>query len=231
MEKIAILTLYKKQQFYFAKNMSTVLTINQIAKLLLKYKIVEVRPNEPFTYASGIKGPIYCDARKIISHPELRKPIADAIANKIKESYPDVEVISGVATGSIALAAWVSEILNLPMIYYRKPKGYGHNNTIEGEFTKGQKVVVIEDVVSTGGSCLNAVDSLREGGLEVLGTCFIYSHELQNAVDNFASKECKYECLVGFKDLIEFSAQTNILNQDEVQSALKWHENPSAWGI
>lgn len=209
--------------------MSNVLTKNQLAELLLEYKIVELRPSEPFTFASGIKSPIYCDARKIISHPSLRNPIAVAIANKIKESYPDVEVISGVATGSIALAAWVSDILNLPMIYYRKPKGYGHNNTIEGEFVKGQKVVVIEDVVSTGGSCLNAVESLREGGLNVLGTCFIYSHELQSAVDNFATKNCKYECLVGFKDLIEFSEQTYILTSEEVQSALKWHTNPEKW--
>lgn len=210
--------------------MSTI-TKAELAELLLKYKIVELRPSEPFTFASGIKSPIYCDARKVISHPELRKPIALAIANKIKESYPDVEVISGVATGSIALAAWVSEILNLPMIYYRKPKGYGHNNTIEGEFAKGQKVVVIEDVVSTGGSCLNAVDSLRESELNVLGTCFIYSHELQNAVDNFAAKDCKYECLVGFKDLIKYAEQNNILTSEEEISALKWHENPSAWGI
>jgi orotate phosphoribosyltransferase len=209
--------------------MSNVLTKNQLAELLLKYKIVELRPNEPFTFASGIKSPIYCDARKIISHPELRKPIAEAIANNIKESYPDVEVISGVATGSIALAAWVSDILSLPMIYYRKPKGYGHNNTIEGEFIKGQKVVVIEDVVSTGGSCLNAVDSLREGGLDVLGTCFIYSHELQSAVDNFANKNCKYECLVGLKDLMDYTSQSNILTTQEVASVLKWHDNPAEW--
>jgi orotate phosphoribosyltransferase len=209
--------------------MSSVLTKNQLAELLLKYKIVELRPSEPFTFASGIKSPIYCDARKIISHPELRKPIAEAIANKIKESYPDVEVISGVATGSIALAAWVSDILNLPMIYYRKPKGYGHNNTIEGKFVKGQKVVVIEDVVSTGGSCLNAVDSLREGGLDVLGTCFIYSHELQSAVDNFATKNCKYECLVGLAELIEYAGQNKILNSEEVASVLKWHSNPAEW--
>jgi orotate phosphoribosyltransferase len=209
--------------------MSNMLTKNQLAELLLKYKIVELRPGDPFTFASGIKSPIYCDARKVISHPELRKPIAEAIANKIKESYPNVEVISGVATGSIALAAWVSDILNLPMIYYRKPKGYGHNNTIEGEFTKGQKVVVIEDVVSTGGSCLNAVDSLREGGLDVLGTCFIYSHELQSAVDNFAYKNCKYECLVGLKDLMEYTSQSNILTSQEVVSVLKWHDNPAEW--
>jgi orotate phosphoribosyltransferase len=204
---------------------------NQLSELLLKYKIVELRPGEPFTFASGIKSPIYCDARKIISHPELRKPIAHAIANKIKESYPEVEVISGVATGSIALAAWVSDILNLPMIYYRKPKGYGHNNTIEGEYKKAQKVVVIEDVVSTGGSCLNAVESLREGGLDVLGTCFIYSHELQSAVDNFASKNCKYECLVGLKELIEYARDNKALSSEEFVSIQKWHDNPAKWLI
>ncbi len=209
--------------------MPNTLTKNELAELLLRYKIVELRPNDPFTFASGIKSPIYCDARKVISHLELRKPIAAAIASKILEVYPDVEVISGVATGSIAMSAWVAEILNLPMIYYRKPKGYGHNNTIEGEFVKGQKVVVIEDVVSTGGCCLTAVDSLREAGLNVLGTSFIYSHELQNAVDNFKAKNCSYACLVGFKDLIDYAEQSNILNPDEVVSALKWHENPEKW--
>jgi orotate phosphoribosyltransferase len=209
--------------------MSNVLTKNQLTELLLKYKIVELRPNEPFTFASGIKSPIYCDARKIISHPDLRKPIAEAIANQIKESYPDVEVISGVATGSIALAAWVSDILNLPMIYYRKPKGYGHNNTIEGEFTKGQKVVVIEDVVSTGGSCLNAVESLRDGGLDVLGTCFIYSHGLKSAANNFADKNCKYECLVELKNLIEYAGNNSVLTTQETDSILKWQNNPAEW--
>jgi orotate phosphoribosyltransferase len=211
--------------------MSNILSKEQLSELILSYKIAELRPSNPFTFASGIKSPIYCDARKIISHPELRNPIAEALAFEILNKYPDVEVISGVATGSIAMAAWVSSIMNLPMIYYRKPKGYGHNNTVEGEFKQGQKVVVIEDVVSTGGSCLNAVESLRSSGLNVLGTAFIYSHELESAIQNFEAKSCKYINLVGFADLIKTAQHSNLLNETEVKMALDWHINPSQWMV
>jgi orotate phosphoribosyltransferase len=207
------------------------LNSSDASKALLDHKIIELSPNSPFTFASGIKSPIYCDGRKIISNPKLRMDIAFSLAEMIKEKYPDVEVISGVATGSIAMAAWVSQILNLPMIYYRKPKGYGHNNTVEGEYQKGQKVVVIEDTVSTGGSCLTAVQSLRDNELDVLGVAFIYSHEMQKSIDNFNSNNCKYINLCGLTDVLVYAHSSGILTESEVKSVELWKKNPAEWVI
>lgn len=201
----------------------------QTAKALLDYKIIELSPDRPFTFASGIKSPIYCDGRRIISQPELRLDIAYSIVEQIKVKFPEVEVISGVATGSIAMAAWVSQILNLPMIYYRKPKGYGHNNTVEGAYYNGQKVVVIEDTVSTGGSCLTAVNSLRENNLNVLGVAFIYSHEMAIANKNFELQNCQFTSLAGLSDVLEYVTTNNILNTQQVDSINKWKQDPQNW--
>jgi orotate phosphoribosyltransferase len=205
------------------------LTSEQVAQKVLENKIIELSPDNPFTFASGIKSPVYCDGRKIISKPELRMDIAYSIAQQIKSNFPEVEVISGVATGSIAMAAWVSQILELPMIYYRKPKGYGHNNTVEGEFKPLQKVVVIEDTVSTGGSCLTAVNSLRQKNLDVLGVSFIYSHEMLIAEKNFKLQKCNFTCLVGLTDILKHASENNILNQDQIDSILKWKKDPQNW--
>jgi orotate phosphoribosyltransferase len=201
----------------------------QTAKALLDYKIIELSPDQPFTFSSGIKSPIYCDGRKVISQPELRLDIAFSMAQQIKSKYPEVEVISGVATGSIAMAAWISQILDLPMIYYRKPKGYGHNNTVEGEYSNGQKVVVIEDTVSTGGSCLTAVNSLRENNLNVLGVALIYSHQMSVAIKNFELQNCEYIRLAGLSDVLEYAASANILTQSQVESVQKWKQDPQNW--
>jgi orotate phosphoribosyltransferase len=199
------------------------------AQLLLDNNIVKFNFENPFTFASGIISPVYCDARLVISNIELRKQIATEIANNIRTNYPNVEIICGVATGSIALSAWVSEILNLPLMYYRKPKGHGANNTLEGSFNEGQKVVVIEDVVSTGGSCLKAVDSLRESGLEVLGVSFIYSHLMTQCVENFESKECRYSYLCNFDQLSNYCRESEFLNNDQITSLQKWHNDPTDW--
>jgi orotate phosphoribosyltransferase len=202
----------------------------QIAQLLLENKILELSPAVPFTFASGIKSPIYCDGRIIMSLSDLRKTIAYNLATKIKQSYPDVEVISGVATGSIAMSAWIAEILNLPLIYYRKPKGYGHNNTVEGQFEPGQKVVVVEDVVSTGGSCLTAVESVRSAGLDVLGVAFIYSHGMAKSIESFNSTNCKFVSLCGLEDALESANQTGILTNEQVETVKDWKADPINWG-
>ena len=206
-----------------------ILSPSSLAQQLIANKIIELSPDSPFTFASGIKSPIYCDGRKVISLPKLRLDIAHSLADKIKQNFPDVEIISGVATGSIAMAAWVSQILDLPMIYYRKPKGYGHNNTVEGQYEKNQKVVVIEDTVSTGSSCITAVNSLRENGLDVLGVAFIYTHEIQSSVDNFASNNCKFVSLCGITDIIKYAHTSNILNEKQIELIKKWQQNPKEW--
>lgn len=201
----------------------------QTAQALLDNNIIELSPNKPFTFASGIKSPIYCDGRKIISNPTLRSDIAYSLAQKIKEQYPEVEVISGVATGSIAMAAWVAQILELPMIYYRKPKGYGHNNTIEGQFLPRQKVVVIEDTVSTGGSCLNAVKSLRESDLDVLGVAFIYTHQMKSSITNFEINNCPFVYLAGLSQVVECASNSGVINQKEIEMIKKWQIDSQNW--
>jgi orotate phosphoribosyltransferase len=207
-----------------------ILNSNQIASLLLEHKILELSPAAPFTFASGIKSPIYCDGRLIMSIPSLRKTIAYNLAQKIKVAYPDVEVISGVATGSIAMSAWIAEILNLPLVYYRKPKGYGHNNTVEGQFSSDQKVVVVEDVVSTGGSCLTAVESLRAVGLEVLGVAFIYSHGMIKSIESFNAANCKFVSLCGLEDALESANSSGILTSEQVETVKDWKTDPVNWG-
>ena len=201
----------------------------QIASLLLENKILELSPSVPFTFASGIKSPIYCDGRIIMSIPDLRKTIAYNLAQTIKQTYPDVQIICGVATGSIAISAWVAEILNLPLIYYRKPKGYGHNNTVEGKFESNQKVVVVEDVVSTGGSCLTAVESVRATGLEVLGVAFIYSHGMIKSIENFEANNCKYVSLCGLEDALESANKSGILTTEQVETVKDWKADPINW--
>jgi orotate phosphoribosyltransferase len=206
------------------------ITSSQVASLLLEHKILELSPADPFTFASGIKSPIYCDGRIIMSIPALRVAIAKNLATKIKQAYPDVQVISGVATGSIAMAAWISEILDLPMIYHRKPKGYGHNNTVEGQYTAGQKVVVVEDVVSTGGSCLKAVEDTRASGLEVLGVAFIYSHGMISSIANFEKAGCKFVSLCGLEDALESANESGILTTEQVETVKDWKSDPINWG-
>lgn len=203
---------------------------NNIAQLLLDSGIVKFNFEAPFVLSSGVKSPIYADCRLVISNIELREVISASIANLIKQKYPDVEIICGVATGSIALSAWVADILELPLMYYRKPKGHGANNTLEGVYSANQKVVVIEDVVSTGGSCLNAVDSLRESNLDVLGVSFIYSHLMPISVANFGDKNCDYSFLCNFDELIKYCEESGTLNSQELQSLQSWHSDPVTWG-
>lgn len=198
---------------------------------LIKIQALQLRVDQPFVFTSGIKSPIYIDARLTISRPSLRKLIAKEIAKSIKENYPDVEVIAGVATGSIAMAAWVSDILNLPMIYWRKPKGYGHNKSYEGSFNQGNKIVIIEDVVSKGTSSLTAASDLLGFGAEILGVNAIYSHQLSKSILHYNKVNIKLSYLCGFSDLIIFLETSKLLQPSQIQILKDWHKDPLNWKI
>jgi orotate phosphoribosyltransferase len=181
-------------------------TINQY---LLKIGAVKLSPNDPFTWASGKKSPIYCDNRLTLSYPEVRRLICQSFVDKIKENFKDVEVIAGVATGGIAHGALVAEALGVPMIYVRdKPKGHGRMNLIEGHLEAGKRVVVIEDLISTGGSSLKAVDGIRESGGNVLGLLAIFTYGFEAAIKAFEAANCPFDTLTNFKSLLkELKAQ------------------------
>ena len=176
-------------------------TINQY---LLKIGAVKLSPNDPFTWASGKKSPIYCDNRLTLSYPEVRRLICQSFVDKIKERFKDVEVIAGVATGGIAHGALVAEALGVPMIYIRdKPKGHGRMNLIEGHLEAGKRVVVIEDLISTGGSSLKAVEGIRESGGNVLGLLAIFTYGFETAIKAFEAANCPFDTLTNFKSLLE----------------------------
>ena len=169
-----------------------------IAKDLLAIEAVFLSPNEPFTWASGLKSPIYCDNRITMSYPKVRKAIAQGLAEKIKQAFPDVEVIAGTATAGIPHAAWVAEILDLPMVYIRsKAKDHGKGNQIEGRIFEGQKMVVIEDLISTGQSVLEATEAAKREGANVLGVTAIFTYELPAGEENFAKAELPLFTQVG----------------------------------
>jgi len=204
----------------------------KIAEYLLQIKAIKLQPSNPFTWASGWKSPIYCDNRKTLSFPEVRSFIRDSFASTIRELYPQAELIAGVATGAIAHGALAADKLGLPFIYVRSgAKEHGLGNQIEGYFEPGQKVVVIEDLISTGGSSLNAVKALREAGCEVLGMVAIFSYEFQKASDSFASEKCTLHTLSNYSTLVETALITGYIGQTEVETLKKWRTNPSIWGI
>ncbi|KAA8447376.1 orotate phosphoribosyltransferase [Weissella paramesenteroides] len=195
-----------------------------VAKSLLDIAAIKLQPNDPFTWASGIKSPIYTDNRKTISFPDARRIIIDGLAALIKEQYPNVEVIGGVATAGIPHAAWVAEKLDLPMIYVRsKPKDHGTGKQIEGVLAAGQKVVLIDDLISTGGSVLGAVKATQAAGGEVLGVTAIFSYELPAATMNFAQAATPFSSLTNFSSLIQVAQQTGEITADELTMIANWH--------
>ncbi|WP_162595927.1 orotate phosphoribosyltransferase [Bacillus sp. CGMCC 1.16541] len=199
----------------------------QIAKQLIDIKAVNLQPNEPFTWASGIKSPIYCDNRLTLSYPEVRKEIAKGLQHLIRTYFNGVEVIAGTATAGIPHAAWVSEGLELPMCYVRsKAKGHGRGNQIEGKVNNGQKVVVVEDLISTGGSVMTAVEALQEAGCEVLGVVSIFTYELEAATELFKRENIKVFSLSNYSTLVEVAIEQNAIEQNEFTKLLKWRENP-----
>ena len=195
----------------------------KLAKELLAIEAVALRPNNYFTWTSGIKSPIYCDNRITMSYPSIRKEIAAGMVEVIKEKYPAVEVIAGTATAGIPHAAWVSELLDLPMIYVRdSAKKHGKTNQIEGRVLEGQKVVIIEDLISTGLSSLKVAKALREAGAEVLGVVAIFSYELKKAHEAFSQAEVEYVTLTNYPVLVEEAVASDFIHQDDVEKLLEW---------
>jgi orotate phosphoribosyltransferase len=202
------------------------------AEYLLQIKAIKLQPSNPFTWASGWKSPIYCDNRKTLSFPEVRTFIANSFAAMIKDIYPGAEMIAGVATGAIAHGAIAADKLGLPFIYVRSgAKEHGLGNQIEGYFEPGQKVVVIEDLISTGGSSLNAVTTLREAGCEVLGMVAIFTYEFKKATDAFASQNCRLNTLSNYSVLVETAVRTGYIGEAEVETLKKWRVDPANWGV
>jgi orotate phosphoribosyltransferase len=201
------------------------------AEYLLQIKAIKLQPSNPFTWASGWKSPIYCDNRKTLSFPEVRSYICSSFAEMVKELYPQSEMIAGVATGAIAHGALAADRMGLPFIYVRsEAKEHGLGNQIEGYFEKGQKVVVIEDLISTGGSSLNAVKALREAGCEVLGMVAIFTYEFKKASDGFEAAECKLNTLSNYSVLVDTAVASGYIGEAEVETLKKWRVDPSVWG-
>ena len=195
----------------------------KLAKELLAIEAVALRPNDYFTWTSGIKSPIYCDNRITMSYPSIRREIAAGMVEVIKEKYPAVEVIAGTATAGIPHAAWVSELLDLPMIYVRdSAKKHGKTNQIEGRILEGQKVVIIEDLISTGLSSLKVAKALREAGAEVLGVVAIFSYELKKAQAAFEEAGVEYITLTNYPVLVEEAVAIDYIHQDDVEKLLEW---------
>lgn len=199
-----------------------------IASDLLKIKAVFLRPEEPFTWASGIKSPIYCDNRLTLTAPEVRTDVENALAALIREKYPDTEVLMGTSTAGIAHAAITAHLLNLPMGYVRSgAKDHGRQNQIEGKLKKGQKVVVVEDLISTGGSVIEVVNVLREAGAEVLGIVSIFTYGMKKGLERLAEAEVENTSLTDFDCVIRVAAEQNYIKNEDVERLTAFRNNPS----
>lgn len=202
----------------------------KIADFLLQIKAVKLQPSQPFTWASGWKSPIYCDNRKTLSYPKIRTAIRQTFSEQISHAFGSVDVIAGVATGGIAIGALVAEEMGLPFIYVRSAsKGHGLENQIEGDYQSGQRVVVIEDLISTGGSSLKAVAALRNGGCNVLGLAAIFSYGFEAARRAFEEDECPFFTLSDYDHMIEQAIATNYISEKEIESLRAWKTNPQNW--
>lgn len=202
----------------------------EFASKLLKIKAIKLQPNNPFTWASGWKSPFYCDNRKTLSYPELRNFVKLEICHAILESFPETEAVAGVATGAIAQGALVAEELNLPFVYVRsKPKDHGLENLIEGELRPGMKVVVIEDLVSTGSSSLKAVEAIRRDGCEVVGMIASYTYGFPVAEEAFKKADVKLVTLTDYDNVVNQALDTGYINDEDVVVLHKWRKDPAHW--
>lgn len=202
----------------------------KVAEFLLQIKAIQLQPNKPFTWASGWKSPIYCDNRKSLSFPKVRTYIRQQLAKAIVEQYGNPDVIAGVATGGIAHGALVAQELNLPYVYVRpEPKKHGLGNQIEGVIEKGQTVVLVEDLISTGKSSLNAIDALRDAGCEVKGMVAIFTYGFEVADENFKNSKCDIIALSDYDTLITQALKTKYIANNDIETLKAWKENPGAW--
>jgi len=202
----------------------------KIAFQLLQINAIKLNPAKPFTWASGWKSPIYCDNRKTLSYPEVRNLICDTFVEVIQNKYPKVQGIAGVATGAIAHGALVAGKLNLPFIYVRsEAKGHGLKNTIEGYYEPDQKFVIIEDLISTGGSSLNAVSELRNAGCNVMGMIAIFTYGFPVAVNNFLQAKCNLDTLSNYETLIEIACERGYISDSEIDTLKEWRNAPDRW--
>jgi orotate phosphoribosyltransferase len=202
-----------------------------VAEKLLKIKAVKLQPANPFTWASGWKSPIYCDNRKTLSYPAIRTFIKVELARVISEQFEEAEAIAGVATGAIAQGALVADMLGLPFVYIRStPKDHGLENLIEGELRPGSKVVVVEDLVSTGQSSLKAVEAVRNFGCEVIGMVAIYTHGFPVAEEKFKEAGVQLLTLSNYNAVIEEALRTNYISHEEIATLQEWRKDPANWG-
>ena len=203
---------------------------SQTAELLLKLKAIKLNPNDPFIWTSGWKSPIYCDNRILLSDPKSRNIIANYFSEIIKNKYDDVEVIAGVATGAIGIGILVAQKLNLPFIYVRpEAKKHGRKNQIEGKISENQKIVVIEDLISTGKSSLNAVKALRESNLEVMGMVAIFTYGFNKSIENFEKNKVDLCTLSDYNELIKKATYIKYVKEKDSKTLKKWNENPENW--
>lgn len=201
-----------------------------IARKLLEAKAVELRPEAPFTWASGWKSPIYCDNRKTLSFPQIRSIVKVELARTVAELYPEAEYIAGVATGAIAQGALVADLLGLPFVYIRaKAKDHGMENLIEGNLPKGSKVVVIEDLISTGGSSLKAVDAIRQAESSVLGMVAIYTHGFDEPIKRFAQANVTLDTLTDYEAVINEALAIGYISNADTETLREWRNSPSTW--
>lgn len=197
---------------------------------LLDIKAIKLQPNNPFTWASGWKSPFYCDNRKTLSYPELRSFVKIEIARVIMEKFPEAEAVAGVATGAIPQGALVADLLNLPFVYVRsKPKDHGLENLIEGELKPGMKVVVVEDLISTGGSSLKAVDAIRRNGCEVVGMVASYTYGFNVAVEAFQEAKVPLVTLTNYEAVLEVALKTGYISESDIPVLNEWRKDPSHW--
>jgi orotate phosphoribosyltransferase len=203
----------------------------QVAAYLLQIKAIKLQPQTPFTWASGWKSPIYCDNRVALSYPHIRTFIKENLAKAISQQYPDVDAIAGIATAGIAQGALVAEYLNLPFAYVRpEPKKHGMGNQIEGHLEAGQKVVMVEDLISTGGSSIKALAPVREARCEVLGVAAIFSYGFQTAADNFQAANCSFFSLSDYDNMLVAALQSDYIKHSDMEILKLWRQAPDIWG-
>jgi len=203
----------------------------EVTRRLLAIDTIKIQPDTPFTWASGWKAPIYCDNRKVLSYPETRTFICNQFVKLVREKYPQAEAIAGVATGAIAIGVLIAEVMQLPFIYVRsKPKGHGLENLIEGDIQPGTKVVIIEDLISTGGSSLSAAQAVRNYGAEVLGMLAIFTYNFSLASNNFKEAKIELTTLSNYNLLLKLAYESGEITDSQLESLNSWRKNPEVWG-